>query len=87
MTIAWHSKLLGKRLLVWIPAWKSPVLKMFITLFVYSPLQWQLDINVDMPNIYMALLPILLTLHVMYPFQYWKDILLILLDYIAMFSV
>lgn len=60
---------------------------MFITLFVYSPSWRQLDINVDMLNIHMALLPILLTLYVMYPFWYWKDILLIVLDYIATFAV
>lgn len=86
MVIAWHSKPLGKRLLIWVPVWKSPVLKIVITLFVYSPSLWQLDINVDLLNIYLAILSILLILYVMYPFQYWKDIL-ISLDYIAMFAV
>lgn len=87
MVIAWHSKPLGKRLLIWVPVWKSPVLKIVVTLFVYSPSLWQLGINVDMLNIYLAVLWILLILYVMYPFQYWKDILLLSLDYIAMFAV
>lgn len=73
MLIGWHSEPLGKRLC----AWKSPVVKIFVALFVYSP-QWQLNINVDMLNIYKALLSVLLILYVMRPFQYLKDILPIL---------
>lgn len=60
---------------------------MFFILFVYSPLRWQLGVNADVLGIRVALLSILLMLYMMCPFQYWKDILLISLGYIAMFAV
>lgn len=69
MLISWHSEPLGKRLC----AWKSPALTMFLALFVYCP-QWQLNISVDVLNIYKALLSVVLLLYVMCPFQYLKDI-------------
>lgn len=66
--IAWHSKP-WKKVTGLDTCMEIPSLKMFITLFVYSSSQQQMDITVDVLTIFMPLLPILVT-YGMNPFQY-----------------